>query len=171
MVTVKILRGLPGSGKSTYAKRIAGGVNDRIFSTDNFFYVNGEYKFDRSKLGEYHNRNFENFIKALDEYNSSDYAVFVIDNTNLTYSEMKRYIDYSINHDKVSCLSIETLNGGFQSVHLKDAEHLERMRKRFVPTSKIKEITENMVPLIDVYSVDMIPLLDVYSVRKTPYGL
>ena len=44
------MRGLPGSGKSTKARKIAGqfGV---VYSTDDFFMVNGEYKFDPKMIG------------------------------------------------------------------------------------------------------------------------
>jgi adenylate kinase family enzyme len=47
------MRGLPGSGKSTKAKKIAGekGV---IYSTDDYFMVNGEYKYNPKMILEYH---------------------------------------------------------------------------------------------------------------------
>ena len=41
-----IVRGIPGSGKSTFAKTLGG----THFETDNFFMVDGEYKFDVTKL-------------------------------------------------------------------------------------------------------------------------
>jgi hypothetical protein len=53
-----LLRGLPGSGKSTLAREIAG-KNGVICSTDDFFYNDGRYIFDASKLGEYHDLNKE----------------------------------------------------------------------------------------------------------------
>ena len=45
-----IIRGVPGSGKSTLAKRLPG----IKISADDYFMVNGEYKFDASKLKEAH---------------------------------------------------------------------------------------------------------------------
>jgi adenylate kinase family enzyme len=39
------MRGLPGSGKSTKAKKIAG-EHGVIYSTDDFFMVNGQYVYD-----------------------------------------------------------------------------------------------------------------------------
>ena len=53
-----ILSGVSGAGKSTFADIIAAGRDQwhqvKIFSTDDFFMVNGEYKFDGSKLPLFH---------------------------------------------------------------------------------------------------------------------
>ena len=56
-----LMRGLPGSGKSTKAKKIAGerGV---IYSTDDFFMVNGEYKYNPKMIVEYHENNFKRTV-------------------------------------------------------------------------------------------------------------
>lgn len=59
---VFIMRGVSGSGKSTIAKELAypEGV---IHSTDDYFYNEaGEYKFDPTKLSEYHEKNFQAFL-------------------------------------------------------------------------------------------------------------
>ena len=45
-----IARGLPSSGKSTFAKTLGG----THFEADMFFMVDGEYKFDHTKLKEAH---------------------------------------------------------------------------------------------------------------------
>ena len=45
-----LLRGIPGAGKSTLAKQLG----DSHFETDGFFMVDGEYKFDPTKLREAH---------------------------------------------------------------------------------------------------------------------
>lgn len=45
-----IIRGLPGSGKTTFAHKIA----DEVYEADMFFTNNGEYKFDRDRLSEAH---------------------------------------------------------------------------------------------------------------------
>jgi adenylate kinase family enzyme len=44
------MRGLPGSGKSTKAKELAG-EQGLVFSTDDFFMVNGKYIFDPKMIG------------------------------------------------------------------------------------------------------------------------
>ena len=54
-----IIRGLPGSGKSSYALSIcegfvSQGIKSGICSADDFFTVKGVYTFDGSKLAEAH---------------------------------------------------------------------------------------------------------------------
>ena len=85
---VFIMRGVPGSGKSTIAKEIAhpDGV---IHSTDSYFEENGEYTFDPSKLGENHEKNFQSFQKSL----SGEKPIVVVDNTNIKRSHFEKYID------------------------------------------------------------------------------
>ncbi|MBP9839028.1 MAG: hypothetical protein KBC84_10000 [Proteobacteria bacterium] len=48
-----LMRGLPGSGKSTKAKKIAGNVGV-VYSTDDFFMVNGKYMYDSKLIGDNH---------------------------------------------------------------------------------------------------------------------
>ncbi len=87
-----IMRGIPGSGKSTIAKKLIhdGGV---IHSTDDFFYVNGEYYFDVTKIREYHNRNFEAFCQSMRE----GVPVVVCDNTNIMRHYFERYVEAARN--------------------------------------------------------------------------
>jgi len=55
-----LVRGLPGSGKSSYARSISigsdaeGEIRTGICSADDYFTVNGVYTFDGSKLAEAH---------------------------------------------------------------------------------------------------------------------
>lgn len=49
-----LIRGLPGSGKTTYAKQHY--PEDRHYETDMYFTnANGKYEFDQTKLGKAHN--------------------------------------------------------------------------------------------------------------------
>jgi hypothetical protein len=49
-----ILRGLPGSGKSTFAKRLVDEYGFVQLEADDHFYVNGEYKFDPARVADAH---------------------------------------------------------------------------------------------------------------------
>jgi adenylate kinase family enzyme len=48
-----LMRGLPGSGKSTKARKIAGEVGV-IYSTDDFFMIDGKYIYNPKLIGDYH---------------------------------------------------------------------------------------------------------------------
>lgn len=79
-----IMRGISGSGKSTKAKSFGGNV----YSTDDFFMENEEYKFDPSKIVEAHGWN-QNRVK---EAMSSGETPIVVDNTNTQKWEAKPYV-------------------------------------------------------------------------------
>lgn len=81
-----IMRGLPGSGKSTRAKELAKQYNAIICSTDDFFMDGGVYKFDGSKLAENHLKNLE---KA--ELCIAEGLNVIIDNTNIFHRHMIPY--------------------------------------------------------------------------------
>lgn len=87
-MTLYILRGLPGSGKSTFAKKLAERSNCVICSTDNYF-VNdaGQYIFNGRDLSKNHQKNLANARIHL----SLGYDV-VIDNTNIYEEHFRPYI-------------------------------------------------------------------------------
>lgn len=96
-----ILRGLPGSGKTTVAEEIRYHlIHDTdafvtIRSTDSkFLDADGNYKFDPKKLGEYHLLN----QREVQEDMISGAEVIIVDNTNTRRWEMKPYIDLAIQH-------------------------------------------------------------------------
>lgn len=88
MKWVIILRGIPGSGKSTVAN-LFGQMGAVICSTDNYHMINGEYKFNPKKLGEYHNKNLNNFI----EYIQKETQMIIVDNTNIKRNHYLPYIE------------------------------------------------------------------------------
>ena len=80
-----IARGVPGSGKSSLAKKLGqGGV---ILSTDDFFMQNGKYNFDPSKLSQAHQWNRDRARKVMSE----GISPVVIDNTNTKNFEYRDY--------------------------------------------------------------------------------
>jgi len=88
---VYILRGVSGSGKSTFAKKIK---NSKTHSTDSFFYKSGRYMFDISKVEEFHQKNFENYLNSLKRKKVN----IIIDNTNLNPLFVQPYIEKAKAH-------------------------------------------------------------------------
>ena len=91
-----IMRGLPGSGKSTKARELAGKTGI-IHSTDNYLIdpITGNYKFDPSKIAQHHAEN----LKAAIESMKSGISPVVIDNTNIQRWHYQKYIDAAIDND------------------------------------------------------------------------
>ena len=83
-----LMRGLPGSGKSTKARALS----KNIYSTDDFFIENGIYKFDFEKLEEAHNWNQQRVKESM----SKVISPIVIDNTNSKAWELKPYVKMGI---------------------------------------------------------------------------
>lgn len=81
------MRGLPGSGKSTMAHKLAGddGV---VFSTDEYFIENGEYHFDSTKLKEAHLWNQDRAREAMEQGK----PLIIVDNCNVRFWEAKKYV-------------------------------------------------------------------------------
>jgi predicted kinase len=80
-----IVSGLPGSGKSTLAEKIGG----KIFTTDDFFMVDGEYRFDYKFISAAHKWNLGRAARAIFEGE----ALIVVPNTNLQDWELLPYVE------------------------------------------------------------------------------
>jgi predicted kinase len=118
-----IVRGLPGSGKSTFAKTLGG----THFETDNFFMVDGKYKFDGTKIKEAHN-SCQNKVKT-------DMMVgrekIVVSNTFTQEWEMEPYFGMAKEFGyKAFSIIVENRHGGTNEHGVPD-EVLTKMRERF----------------------------------------
>ena len=87
--TLIIMRGLPGSGKSTRARELQ--EKGVIHSTDTYFThpSTGEYKFDFEKAKDYHQNNLEAAIESM----QARISPVIIDNTNVQRWEFQKYLD------------------------------------------------------------------------------
>ncbi|MBP9827687.1 ATP-binding protein [Patescibacteria group bacterium] len=84
---VILLRGISGSGKSTWIKNNQ--PQATVVSADHLFIQpDGSYKFDQTRLGEAHQKCFKAFIEALQKGSE----LIIVDNTNVTAWEMSPYI-------------------------------------------------------------------------------
>ena len=83
-----ILRGIPGSGKSTIAEAMQIASGAVICSADHYFMKEGEYKFNHTLLETAHKMCQDKALEAM----SNDISV-IIDNTNLLPDHIKVYIN------------------------------------------------------------------------------
>lgn len=84
--SVIILRGITGSGKSTYWRTYW--PSARAVSADFFFERDGKYLFDPARLAKVHQHCWASFMKLLQE----GAPLIVVDNTNLTAAEIAPYM-------------------------------------------------------------------------------
>jgi predicted ABC-type ATPase len=91
MREVIIMSGASGSGKSTWAKRRSeqSRLRNAIVSADDYFTVDGVYRFDASRLGEAHANCFRQFMACLQDH---DCGLVIVDNTNTTTTEIAPYM-------------------------------------------------------------------------------
>lgn len=150
------MRGISGSGKSTYAKKLYNdeikNLGDRqnisanetknlniisICSSDDYFMINGEYKFNYEMLNEAHNSCLRKF---LDVVHHSEIRVIIVDNTNTQTWEYAPYsaiakafgcelIIVEVQRDILDCINVNQ--------HKVPANSIKAQYERFEPTPKV----------------------------------
>lgn len=128
MKKLYIVRGLPGSGKSTFAKSL-GGIH---FETDSYFMVDGEYKFDFTKLKEAHKWCQDSVNTAMIlNHTTGINEVIVVSNTFTQEWEMQPYFEMAESWGyQVFSLIIENRHGGVNE-HGVPEDKIEVMKNRF----------------------------------------
>jgi predicted kinase len=129
-----IVRGLPGSGKSTFAKMLVG-EDFLVCEADKYFIdkETGEYNFDSTKIKEAHKfcqDTVESYMKdslANDQF----YREIAVSNTFTQEWEMRPYFELAKNYGyKVFSVIVENRHGGTNQ-HEVPEEVLTKMRERF----------------------------------------
>jgi predicted kinase len=127
-----LVRGLPGSGKTTFANHIWNEY--AVCEADKFFYdKEGNYNFDGSKIKEAHAwcRNEVETRMKDHQINQQYYPEIVVSNTFTQEWEMKDYYELAEKYGyKVVSLIIENRHNG-KNVHGVPDDKLEIMRNRF----------------------------------------
>jgi predicted kinase len=128
MKTLYIVRGVPGSGKSTFAKSLGG----THFEADMFFMKDGEYKFDMSKIKEAHNWCQDSVNTAMIMNNTAGLnETIVVSNTFTQEWEMKPYFEMAELHEyRVFSIILENRHGGVNE-HNVPEDKIEQMKNRF----------------------------------------
>ena len=90
-----VLRGLPGSGKSSLARILAGNSdNITVCSADQYFETKNGYEFSKDDLGKAHEFCYDRCREALESNRSA-----IVDNTNSRLSEYQKYLDLADEFD------------------------------------------------------------------------
>ncbi|XP_037983545.1 uncharacterized protein LOC119697190 isoform X2 [Motacilla alba alba] len=128
-----ILRGLPGSGKSTLSRVLLGQSCDGIvLSTDDYFRQQYGYTYNAAQLGDAHEWNRKRAKQAMEQGKSP----VIIDNTNTQAWEMKPYVEVAL--EKGYRVEFHEPDTWWKF----DPEELEKRNKHGVTREKIAQMLE-----------------------------
>ena len=121
-ITLYAIRGLPGSGKTSFAKSL----NLNFYEADQYFEKFNNSKFDHKLLKKAHQHCYDLVKKELLNGNSA-----IVSNTMTSKEELKEYENLAkkLNVKFVS-LILENRHEGI-SIHNVPEETIEKMKKRF----------------------------------------
>jgi predicted kinase len=119
-----IVRGIPGSGKSTFAKTLT----SNVFEADHYFYDNdGNYNFIPSEIKQAH-KECQDFVRYAME---SSIEKIAVSNTFTQEWEMKPYFEMAKEYGyKVFSVIVENRHGNTNE-HNVPEEKIEQMKNRF----------------------------------------
>lgn len=146
------MRGFPGSGKSYTAAKLA--PKDQIFTTDNFW--GPEYNFDIEKIPIAHQWN----IKQVENAMKNNITPIVVDNTNITWDEIKPYVQlaknflYDVKYKESESTWWQAISKLYNDPNFKPgtpafdvaAEFLSKKTQHDVPLDTIKKMMSMWVP-------------------------
>lgn len=126
MTSLTLIRGIPGSGKTTLARQlmIVFGETGAHFEADQYFEKSGTYEFDMTKIGRAHYECQMNTYKALTQGKN-----VIVSNTFTMLKEIDPYADMCFDFNIIPQIII--CQGTYGSIHNVPDETMDRMRKRF----------------------------------------
>ena len=119
-----IVRGVPGSGKSTFAKQLT----SNVFEADQYFLDSeGNYNFDFTKIKDAHKDCQDNVRSAM----QSSISKIAVSNTFTQEWEMADYYQLAKEYGyRVFSLVVENRHGGI-NIHECPEDKIEQMKNRF----------------------------------------
>jgi len=126
MAKLTLIRGIPGSGKTTLANTIL--LQDKnpcvICEADDFFMFGNSYKFNNTKLGDAHK--WCQAKVAFFLFRGND---VIVSNTSINMKDINTY--YKIANSYSAEFEIVNCEGGYKNTHKVPEEVIESMTKRF----------------------------------------
>jgi len=123
-MVLTLIRGLPGSGKSTEAINNAKYKNSQHIEADKFFIKNGSYIFNGAKLKDAHE-----WCQSQTKFYLNQGVDTVVCNTFTTLSEIKPYLliakKYQVRINIVEC------TGNYNSIHGVPDSTITKMKSRW----------------------------------------
>ena len=140
------MRGIPGSGKSTYVREklweeFEVPMPSRVpvvCSADTFHMVDGEYKFDPKNIQKAHRACLKAFIDACRKSS----PLVIVDNTNTQQWEYAQYVNIAqaFEYDvKIVEFRITATQSHERNIHRVPLDTIEKMQERFQPVLKWHE--------------------------------
>jgi hypothetical protein len=147
--TLFLVRGLPGSGKSTFARKLAIINHAYHYEKDMYFIdpVTGEYKFEEDRYPAAVEWCFCQVEACL----LTD-ATVVVSNCSLTWGSMQEYIDAGIREGHV--VKIIECTKDYGCIHNVPEKTLEIMKKNFVPNSQLPlNVDHYTYPNVETFTI------------------
>lgn len=146
-----IIRGLPGSGKTTLAHEISGN-SGKIFSSDDYFIENGYYIFQQGKCRD---ANLWN-QKRVEEAIKSEEQLIIVDNVNARKWEAKAYVELAVKHGFEIQFVEPNTSWKFdvdilaeKSVHSVSKKHIVRMLKVWETDFTVESVLNSKEPWLN----------------------
>ena len=149
--TLCIIRGIPGSGKTTKAIELKKSIypDSVIFEADQFFEKEGSYNFDASKLHYAHIECKQNTETSL----INNIKTVIVSNTFTTLKELKPYFELAKQYNY--CIVVYELphapviEGTQKNIHNVPEETISRMLKRWqnIPFSVVSDFCIKILSL------------------------
>lgn len=157
MSVAVIMRGIPGSGKSSFNRALKelceqNGLRLSIHSTDEYFMVDDVYQFDQRKLDCYHTLNKDAFDASLNKC----VHVVTVDNTNLRKREYGEYIRSA--REKGAYVLAVVFYPDLVENHFKRQTHgvpldvLESMIEKFTSNKVTQDVDEEIIIYPETFS-------------------
>jgi len=133
--TLYMIIGVPGSGKSTYAKELSYklsftlGYSPKIYEADMYFMRNGNYKWNPENLGFAHRWCQKQISNELTNGRS-----VICSNTSILKKDRKIY--FNIAKSAKANVEVITCTGNFKNIHGVPDSKVELMKKKFEPFTK-----------------------------------